>query len=119
MLFRESAGPSRQGLSLYGTFLYAPNQRINTMPYYAAVAVGYQGPLPGRDKDLAAFALYNGAFSRYPPGKTFELVLEWTYAIAMTPWLTVQPDIQYVIRPGGQSSVGNALVVGVQLSLQF
>jgi porin len=78
-----------------------------------------RGPSPRRDNDVAAFALYYGAFSRYLPGQTYELVLEWMYAIAVTPWLTVQPDIQYVIRPGGQARVTNALVVGMQLSFQF
>jgi porin len=63
--------------------------------------------------------VYYGAFSRYLAGQTYELVLEWTYALAVTPWLTVQPDIQYIIHPGGRSSVPNALVVGVQLSFQF
>ena len=62
---------------LYGTFIYAPSQRINVIPYFAAVALGYQGPFPGRDNDLAAFALYYGAFSRYLPGQTSELVLDF------------------------------------------
>jgi len=75
--------------------------------------------VPGRDKDTAAFALYYGGFSRDLPGQTYELLLEWTYAIAVTRWLTVQPDLQYVINPGGRSSVGNAVVVGAQLAVEF
>ncbi|HEY7251691.1 MAG TPA: carbohydrate porin [Methylomirabilota bacterium] len=47
------------------------------------------------------------------------MTLEWTYALVVTPWLTIQPDIQYIVHPSGKSSVSNALVVGVQLSLQF
>jgi len=47
------------------------------------------------------------------------VALEWTYAIAVAPGLTVQPDIQYIMRPSGRSSIGNALVVGAQLSIQF
>jgi carbohydrate-selective porin OprB len=46
-------------------------------------------------------------------------VLEWTYAIAVGRRLTVQPDLQYVINPGGVSSVGNAVVLGVQLAIEF
>jgi carbohydrate-selective porin OprB len=52
-------------------------------------------------------------------GHTYELVLEWTYAIAVARRLTVQPDIQYVINPGGVSSIGNAVVLGVQLAIEF
>jgi len=102
-----------------GSVNYAPQQRINGIPYFAEVALGYQGLPPGRDSDVAAIALYYGGFSRYLPGQTYELTLEWTYALVVTPWLTIQPDIQYIIHPSGKSSVSNALVVGVQLSLQF
>jgi porin len=75
--------------------------------------------LPGRDKDALAFAAYYGAFSRDLPGQSSETVLELTYTLALTPWLTVQPDIQYVINPGGRSSVKNALVIGAQISITF
>jgi porin len=119
MVFREGGASSGQGLSVYGSLIYAPDQRINMIPVFAAAALGYRGLLPGRDDDIAAFALYWGAFSRHLPAETYELVLEWTYAIAVTPWLTIQPDVQYIIHPGGQSTVPNALVVGAQLSLQF
>jgi hypothetical protein len=43
----------------------------------------------------------------------------WRYALTVTPWLTVQPDIQYIVHPGSQSSVNNAFVVERQLSFQF
>ena len=62
---------------------------------------------------------YYGDFSRHLPGQTYELVLEWTFAIAVARWLTVQPDLQYVINPGGRSSVGSAVVVGAQLAVEF
>ncbi|HSE45529.1 MAG TPA: carbohydrate porin [Gemmatimonadales bacterium] len=119
MVFRELGAVSVQGLSVYGSVIYAPQERINAIPYFAEVALGYQGLLPGRDSDVAAMALYYGGFSRYLPGQTYELTLEWTYALVVAPWLTIQPDIQYIVHPSGKSSVSNALVVGVQLSLQF
>jgi porin len=45
--------------------------------------------------------------------------LELTYTLALTPWWTVQPDIQYIITPGGRSNVKNALVIGAQISITF
>jgi carbohydrate-selective porin OprB len=39
------------------------------------------------------------------------------YAIALGRRLTVQPDIRYVINPGGVSSVGNAVVLGAQVGI--
>jgi porin len=79
----------------------------------------YRGLLPGREGDTAGVALYYGGFSRDVPRQTYEMVLEWTYAIGLTPWLTVQPDIQYVINPSGRRTIKDALIVGAQLVIQF
>jgi len=43
-----------------------------------------------------------------------------TYRIAL--WKTAlffQPDIQYVINPGGGHNLGNALVLGCQIGFNF
>ena len=119
MVFREGAPGSATGLSLFGALIYAPQASINPMPWFASAGASYRGLVPGRDRDTAAFALYYGGFSRDLAGHAYELVLEWTYAIAVGRRLTVQPDIQYVINPGGVSSIGNAVVLGVQLAIEF
>lgn len=119
MVYRDGGAGSARGLSLFGALIYAPEQRINTMPWFASVGASYRGLVPERADDTAAFALYYGGFSRDLPGQTYELILEWTYALAVSRWFTVQPDLQYVINPGGRSSVGNAVVVGLQLSVEF
>ena len=119
MVYREGGAGSDRGLSIFGAVIYAPQQRINPLPYFASAGASYRGLVPGRDKDTAGFALYYGGFSRDLPGQTYELILEWTYAITVARWLTVQPDLQYVINPGGRSSVGNAVVVGAQLAVEF
>lgn len=119
MVYRKGGPGSDRGLSLFGALIYAPQQSINTLPWFASAGASYRGLVPEREKDTAAFALYYGGFSRDLPGQTYELVLEWTYAIAVTRWLTVQPDLQYVINPGGRASVGNAVVAGAQLAVEF
>ena len=93
--------------------------RPKGLPYFASVGANYQGLLPSRGKDTAAFAVYYGGFSRDLPSQTHEVALEWTYAIAVAPWLTVQPDVQYIVRPNGRPGIPNALVVGVQIAIQF
>jgi porin len=119
VVYREGARGSGQGLVLGGSFVVAPDQSTNTIPYFAALGAVYRGLLPRRDKDALAFAAYYGVFSRDLPGQNSETVLELTYTLALTPWLTVQPDIQYVINPGGRSSVKNAVVIGAQISITF
>jgi porin len=119
MVTREGGPGTSEGLSLFGVFVWAPLQRINTLPYFASVGASYRGLVPSRGRDTATFAVYYGGFSRDLPGQTHETALEWTYAIAVTPWLTVQPDVQYIIRPSGKSSIPNALVVGAQIAVSF
>jgi porin len=119
MVLREGGPESDQGLTVFAALTVAPRQSINTMPWFAAAGLVYRGLLPGREGDTAGVALYYGGFSRDVPGQTYEMVLEWTYAIGLTPWLTVQPDIQYVINPSGRRTIKDALIVGAQLVIQF
>ena len=47
------------------------------------------------------------------------MVLEWTYEVAIAPWLTLQPDLQYIIKPSGMNNIANALVGGMQIAINF
>lgn len=46
-----------------------------------------------------------------------ETVLELTYACQLAAWLAVQPDLQYVIRPGGLRAARNAWVLGLRIAV--
>jgi porin len=135
MIYRERAAsaPAPQGLSAFVACVLAPDQSINRMPFFIDGGLVYRGLIPRRDNDVAGFAVMYGRFSDdlrraqrsmrraglASPIQQYELVLEWTYAIQATPWLTVQPDVQYIVRPGGSGAVPNALVLGTQLSVSF
>ncbi len=49
------------------------------------------------------------------PIEDAEAVIEVTYRRALLPWLTVQPDIQYILNPGADRSLRNALVFGLRV----
>lgn len=46
-----------------------------------------------------------------------ETVVEFTYSDKVTRWLTVQPDIQFVVDPGADRSRDAALTAGVRLTI--
>jgi porin len=48
-----------------------------------------------------------------------ETNIELTYRAALTPWLTLQPDVQYVINPSGNPVLRNALLVGLRVEVGF
>jgi porin len=46
-------------------------------------------------------------------------VLNAGYVIQITKEFSVQPDIQYIIQPGGFGQYGNALVLGLQVTIEL
>ena len=53
------------------------------------------------------------------PGPSFEAVIEFTHSIRLAPAIALQPDVQYVLHPGGSRQNGNALVVGFRAIVDF
>lgn len=47
-----------------------------------------------------------------------EINLELTYYADITEWLSVQPDLQYVINPGADRTVDDALVAGLRIQVK-
>ena len=48
-----------------------------------------------------------------------EYGVEITYADQLTPWLSIQPDVQILFHPGGDREAPLALVAGLRLTLAF
>ena len=46
-----------------------------------------------------------------------ELVVEVTYRTPLTPWLTIQPDVQYVVSPSAGRSLPDALAIGLRFKI--
>ena len=72
---------------------------------YGIAAIG--SAATGFDRDTA---FYSGAAT---PVRSNEQFIEVTYQAQITPWFTVQPDFQYVIRPGG--GIANPQAPGMKL----
>lgn len=115
------------GLSWFGRVGFAPQDR-NELTFYFDTGLAYTGLLPGREEDSLGLAFaYAGLGSRerselrdeglHPVAA--EMVLEATYECQLTPWFSVQPDLQFVINPGGTSDLRNALVVGGRATITF
>jgi porin len=51
--------------------------------------------------------------------KRAETAFELTWAYRAAPWLTVQPNVQYVVNPGWRADLGDALVGGVRLIFEL
>jgi porin len=114
MLYRVP-GTDDQGLSAFVRVGGAPNDR-NLINFYADGGLMYKGLIPRRpdDKIGVAFAyarvgdnargldVDTGQFGNFfYPVRSGETMIEVMYQAQLTPWWTVQPEMQYIIRPGG------------------
>jgi len=127
MVYQERPGSS-EGLTLWSGLTYSPQQQISKLPLLINGGMFYTGLIPTRDTDQTIFGVVYGKFSGdYAQSQrqaglgspSYELVFEWAYRLHLTPFLYIQPDIQWVIRPGGTGDIPNALVLGGQMGVNF
>jgi porin len=119
MVYREEGAVSQKGLTVWGEAAVAPRSIVSFMPYFIGGGLSYQGAIPRRGDDIASFGVIYGAFSRYIPRTSAETVIEANYQVTLTNWLSITPDLQYVIRPNGNNAIKNALVLGTQVAIVF
>ena len=93
---------------------------------HAGAGLNWFGPIPGRSEDTLGIAVsynrFTDAFvnSAPPDGPQIskeETILEMTYQAVLTPWLTLQPDLQFVFDP--VLSGRDAYVIMVQGVVNF
>jgi porin len=123
-------------LSIFTRAGVVPSNR-NTVSFYIDGGLGLKGLIPGRADDTLTFGV---AYEKISPDavaadrdavlpviRSNETVFEVSYAAQIAPWWVIQPDFQYIVRPGGGvedlanlgSPVRNAAVIGVRSVLKF
>lgn len=126
-VYQESPG-SDQGLVLFMTLAYADQEQAALVPLQTSFGAVYQGLIDGRDKDKLIFGLTYGRLSRdyadqqQALGKgrpTYEMPIELGYRVQFNRFAYLQPDIQYVVRPGGTGNIPDATVLGAQFGASF
>jgi porin len=122
-----SEGSATKGLSAFARAVFSP-QSWSPCSFYSDGGLVYTGLIPGRDQDKlgAAFA-YAGMGSLCCSqtadsgcsGCGYECVAEFSYSIQLAPAIALQPDLQYILHPGGTQQYANALVVGIRAVVDF
>ena len=128
-IFRESHyGPGFfRGLDAFIGGTFTPGN-VTSETGQITGGLRYTGPIPGRDKDTAAFGVVHTIFadSVNTPDSlllegdfTSETAIEFNYAAQVTPWLLVQPTFQYYFNTGGSGRREDACLLGVRTKVIF
>lgn len=127
MVYQEAPG-SDQGLITWTALTLSPQQNIAKLPFQVNGGLAYKGLIPTRDHDFTTLGVVYGKFSRnfarsvndngngYPE---YEVALEFGYKIQLSKFAFIQPDVQYIINPGGTGDIPNSLVLGAQMGVTF
>jgi porin len=142
MLWRLPGEGPKKGIGGFARIAASPSDR-NLMNFYAEAGINFMGIWKQRPDDTFGCAV---AFSQLSPSisaldrdkaffagealpvRNYELALELTYQAQIGPSWIVQPDFQYIFRPGGgvidpvNPAVGripNAAVFGLRTSISF
>jgi porin len=128
ILYRQDAAKeSGTGLNWFGRLGFAPQDQ-NFIAFYFDTGLTYKGLIPSRDDDTIGIAFdyaqlssgaQQAAIISGSVGVGAEMVLEVTYQAQITKWLSMQPDLQFVINPGGNQDLKNALVIGLRTAITF
>ena len=125
-IFQE-AGSENQGLRAFARIGWA-DPDVNQFDYAWSAGAVYTGLIPTRDAGQLGLALSHAhnapKFRRMnrlagTPVKSGETAFELTYSDNLTPWLSLQPDVQYIVDPGTDPVRDDAVIVGGRLTLTF
>ena len=129
MLIRFGEHGSNRGFGVTGSLMVSPDQSVSQMPFFSTAGFLVRGFFQSRPTDVGGLGVVFGYFSNdlqdsqrraQQSVQRFETVLEATYRLRfLGDAFFFQPDLQYIIRPGGTDRTSNAVVIGFQTGINF
>lgn len=121
-LTRES-GSANQGLNGFLRYSVA-DSKLNQFSSFLGAGLVYTGPFGHRNEDqlgIAVAVAVNGDTYRAATASATanETNIELSYRFQVRPWLTIQPDLQYVINPGADNTYNDATYFAVRMAITF
>jgi len=121
------APESTEGLAGFLRVATEPQSR-NFFDFYIDGGLVYTGLIPGREEDQVGVAVAYGAVSQGAKARLaatgssspgYEIAVEMTYAANLTEWISIQPNLQVILHPGGTTDLSDAVVLGMRASVAF
>lgn len=109
-----------RGLWMFAQYGYA-DEAVSEIGDHIGVGLTLNGTFDGREDDAAgAYVSWVGLSGEEIAGfSENETALEVFYKFMVTPFVSVKPDLQWFINPGGDPDVEDALVGGLRVEVTF
>lgn len=117
--------PSQPSQGLGGFIRYGWHDgRVQAFDHFYSAGFQYDGLWPDRPVDRTGLAFYSlspsGRYrTRVRPDARQETGIELYHQFQLFPWMTVTPDVQYILNPGGTGRVDNAITANLRIRLIF
>jgi porin len=141
MLWRAKGEPD-QNINLFVRAMGTPDSDRNLICFSLNAGFTCHEPFAHRDDDTLGIGMGyakvgshasgldqdTGSFTQaFYPVRSAETFVEATYQYAVTPWWQLQPDVQYVVKPGAGAlnpnspgqTIKNETVVGLRTNILF
>lgn len=116
------------GLGAFGRVAFEPSN-LNLMSFYFDTGLNYKGLFPKRKNDLLGIGVTFGQMtstglnniqqSQGVAPAWIDMIFELTYQAQITRFVSIQPDLQYIINPGTAQNLPNALIIGMRANVTF
>lgn len=126
-LVHRSAAPSRRQINVFAELGFG-DSRVNRFGFYVGGGLLFSGLFPGLENDelgLAVAVARNGfrfiELQRRDavPVTGTETTVELTYLLQIGKHLALQPDLQYVLRPGTDATRKDALAAALRFEISY
>ncbi len=122
LILAEGEGDHEQGLGAFFQIGSAPGDQ-NLIRTFVSAGLNYTGPFPGRDRDFIFLGFLNSSLHKdlvdsglYEQNRS---ILELNYHFKIGEHFSLQPDLQYIINPGGNPGLKNAFAGIFRFSMNY
>lgn len=118
---------TRSGLS-YFLRVGISDENVNQVDKYIGGGIVHSGIFPQLDNDQMGVAIaaahtsekFKQAFIKQGEQiDNWEMAVELTYRAEINDWFSIQPDLQYIINPGFNPALKNAVTFGIRTEICF
>lgn len=107
----------------HGLFVFAQaglsDDEVWPVQYHLAGGLVIKGTFEGRDDDTTGALI---SYVRFADGSGLEdgeTAIEFYYRFQLTPAINIRPDIQFILNPGGDPTLDDAVVAGLRAEITF